>query len=190
MTQSRRFAVTATLSVTLALASCTTTSTGSPMPDDTGTTSTSDTTTEPTNERPRDIDLTGKDPCTQIPQADWPKFDIKGPGKPSEHPDFKSPQCYYSGVGIVALLANLGIEEWTTTKYNAEIEDVEPIDGYSTITVASNIVRQTCWAVVDVSEGQSLMATTSPSPSDPSRTDPCDLAYQLAESAMKTLVAS
>lgn len=45
-------------------------------------------------------------------------------------------------------------------------------------------------AVVDVADGQFLMATASPDPSDPSNPERCDLAYQLAESAMKTLVAS
>lgn len=192
MTHARRFTLAATLSATLALTGCTTTSAGSPMPDDTAATTSDTTTTEPTSQRPRDINLTGKDPCAQIPQADWPEFDIKGPGKPSEHPDFKSPQCYYSSnrAGNVALLVNTGIEEWTTTKYNAEIEDAEPIEGYPTITVASNIDSRACWAVVDVSDGQSLMTTATPNPNEPNSPERCDLAYQLAESAMKTLVAS
>lgn len=69
------------------------------------------------------------------------------PGKASEHPDFKSPQCYYSGdrAGIVALVVTAGIEIWTEDRYNAEIKDAEPIDGFHTITVASNIDRRTCW---------------------------------------------
>ncbi|MFC4856698.1 DUF3558 domain-containing protein [Actinophytocola glycyrrhizae] len=195
MTQARRFTLIATLSATLALTGCTTVSAGSPMPGDTISTTpdtAESTATEPSSERPRDIDLTGKDPCGQIPQADWPKFGIDGPGKPSEHPDFKSPQCYYSSAraGNVALVVTAGIEEWTTIKYNVEIEDVEPIDGYPTLTVASNIDRRACWAVVDVADGQSLMTTATPDPNEPGSPERCDLAYQLAESAMKTLVAS
>jgi hypothetical protein len=185
------------LTVTLALTSCTQTSSGTPVPDDITTTGdepdTTDSTTrtEPPNERPRDINLEGKDPCA-IPQSDWPRFGIEKPGEPSEHPDFKSPECYYSGdrAGTVALVVTAGIEIWTEETYNAEIKDAEPIDGFHTITVASNIDRRTCWAVVDVADGQFLMATASPDPKDPSNPERCDLAYLLAESALKTLIAS
>jgi hypothetical protein len=166
------------------------------MPDDTTTTTSesatadSTTSTKLSNERPRDINLEDKDPCGLISQADWPKFEIKHAGESSEHPDFRSPQCYYSGVGNVALVMTDGIEIWTEDTFNAEIEDAEPIDGFPTITVASNVSRRTCLAVVDVADGQFLMTTVSPDPNDPSKPERCDLAYQLAESAMKTLVAS
>jgi hypothetical protein len=147
------------------------------------------TSSEPSNERPSEIDLNGKDPCI-IPQSDWPEFDIERPGEPDEHPDFKSPDCHYSGVGNVTLVVTAGIDTWTEETYNAEIEDADPIDGYRTITVASNTLRQTCFAVVDVADDQFLLTTASPNPNDPSKPERCDLAYQLAESAMKTLVAS
>jgi Protein of unknown function (DUF3558) len=197
VTPTRWFPLAAALSATLALTGCTQTSAGSPRPDATVTTSdqpdtTESTSTQPPNERPRDINLDGKDPCGLIPQADWPKFDIERPGKPSEHPDFKSPHCYYSGdrAGSVTLVVTAGIEIWTEETYNAEIETVEPIDGFPTITVASNINRRACWAAVDVADGQFLMATAMPNPNEPNSPERCDLAYQLAESAMKTLVAS
>jgi hypothetical protein len=168
------------------------------MPDDTvGTTKGPDTTnsensTEPSSERPQEIDLNGKDPCALIPQSDWPKFGIERPGEPSEHPDFKSPQCYYSGdrAGNVALVVTAGAEIWTEDKYNAEIKDANPIDGFTTITVASNVDKRACLAVVDVADGQFLLTTATPNPSEPGTPERCDLAYQLAESAMKTLVAS
>jgi hypothetical protein len=184
----------AALSAGLLLAGCTQTSAGTPLPNGTSTTRDEpDTTssTEPASERPWEIDLNGKDPCA-IPQTDWPKFGIERPGKPSDHPDFHSPHCYYSGerAGSLTLVVTTGIEEWTTTKYNVEIEDAEPIDGFPTITVASNVDRRACWAVVDVADGQFLMATARPNPNDPNNPERCDLAYQLAESAMKTLVAS
>lgn len=179
------------------LAGCTQTSSGTPLPDDTASTSsgpdTADSTisTEPSSERPRDINLKGKDPCA-IPQADWPKFGIEEPGKADEHPDFKSPNCYYSGdrAGNVTLAVTAGIEIWTEDRYDAEIKDAEPIDGFPTITVASNVDRRVCLAVVDVADGQFLMTTADPDPNDPSNPERCDLAYQLAESAMKTLAAS
>lgn len=181
------------LSATLVLTGCTQTSAGTPMPgEDTVTTSSEpDTTgsTEPSDERPREIDLNGKDPCV-IPQTDWPALGIERPGEPDEHPDFKSPDCHYSGVGNVTLVVTAGIGTWTEENYNAEITDVDSIDGYRTISVASNVVRQTCFTVVDVADNQFLLTTASPNPNDPSKPERCDLAYQLAESAMNTLVAS
>jgi hypothetical protein len=145
--------------------------------------------TEPPDDRPREIDLTGKDPCV-IPQVDWSKFGITGPGKSSEHPDFKSPDCYYSGVGDVALVVTAGIGVWTEDRYNAEIDDAHPIEGYPTVTVASNVDQWVCIAAVDVADGQFLMTTASTDPDDPDDAKRCDLAYQLAGSAMKALVAS
>jgi uncharacterized protein DUF3558 len=195
VTLPRRLPVTAVLAATLALTGCTQASGGTPMPDKTTSTSSeSDTAdsgsrTEAPSERPREINLKGKDPCV-IPQADWSKFGIKGQGKADQHPDFKSPDCYYTGAGDVALVVTAGIEIWTKDKYNAEIKDVDPIDEFPTITVASNVDRQACLAIVDVAHGQFLMTTATPDPSDPSKPERCDLAYQLAESAMKTLVAS
>jgi hypothetical protein len=196
VTPTRWLALATTVSAALALTGCTQTSAGTPLPDDTTTTSsepdTGTSTTKPSSQRPRDINLEGKDACGLIPQADWPKFDIERPGKPSEHPDFKSPQCYYSSdrAGNVALVVTAGIEIWTEDTFNAEIKDAAPIDGFPTITVASNVSRRTCLAIVDVADGQFLMTTVDPDPSDPNNPERCDLAYQFAESAMKTLVAS
>jgi len=184
------------MSATLVLTGCTQTSAGTPLPDDTVSTSSEPgtahtTNTKPSGERPREINLKGKDPCV-IPQTDWSKFGIEQPGKPGEHPDFKSPDCYYSGdrAGDVALVVTAGIKIWTEDRYNAEIKDAKPIDGFPTITVASNVDERACLAIVDVADGQFLMTTATPDPDDPSNPERCDLAYQLAESAMTTLVAS
>lgn len=195
MTPTRCLRLAAALAAALLMAGCTQTSAGTPMPDNNAPTTTEpDTTdptasTKPTSQRPRKINLTDKNPCA-IPQSDWPKFDIEQPGKPDEHPDFKSPDCYYSGVGNVTLVVTAGIEIWTEDRYDAEIKDAAPIDGFPALTVASEVVRQTCLAIVDVADGQFLMTTASPNPNDPSSPEKCDLAYQLAESAMKTLAAS
>jgi hypothetical protein len=189
----RCLSVASALAAALVLTSCTQPSAGTPMPGDTMATSgkPATTSTEPSGERPQEINLRGKDPCA-ISQADWPKFGIEQPGKPDEHPDFKSPDCYYSGdrAGNVTLVVTAGIDTWTEDRYNADIKDAEPIDGFSTITVASNVDVRICLAVVDVADGQFLMTTADPDPSDPNNPERCDLAHQLAESAMKTLVAS
>lgn len=187
MTHARVCTLAAALAAALAVTGCTQPSAGTPMPGDTAATSNQP---EPSSERPRDIDLEGKDPCGLIPQADWPKLGIERPGKQSPHPDFESPRCFYPDLGGVTLVVTAGIEEWSTDKYNVAIEDVEPIDGFPAITVASNVDRRTCWAVVDIADGQSLMTTVASNPEDPSKPERCDLAYRFAESAMKTLVAS
>ncbi len=199
MTRPRWLPLAAALSATLALTGCTQPSAGTPMPDPTSTT-TSDpdtptpttTTSKPASNRPRDINLNGKDPCGLISQTDRPKFGIEKPGKRDENPDFKSPYCYYSGeeAGTITLVVTAGIEIWNTNTYNAVIKDAEPIYGFPTRTVASNVDRRACLAVVDVADGQFLMTTVRPDPDDASQPERCDLAYQLAESAMKTLVAS
>ncbi|MFL6121698.1 DUF3558 domain-containing protein [Actinophytocola sp.] len=195
MTPTRWLPLIAALSAALVVAGCTQTSAGEPLPDNTASSSgeanTADPTTStgPSSERPREINLNGKDPCV-IPQADWPKFGIEGPGEPSEHPDFKSPDCYYSEAGDVVLVVTAGIGIWTEDRYNAEIRDTRPIDGFHTITVASNTDRQACWAVVDVADGQFLMTIATPDPNDPGKPERCQLAYLMAESAMKALVAS
>lgn len=162
------------------------------MPNDTMTASNEpDTTsTEPANERPREINLDGKDPCGLIPQGDWPKFDIKHAGEPSVEPNLDSPHCYYSGAGEVTLVVTEGIEEWTGGNRNVDVEQADPIDGFPTVTLANRADKRACYAAVDVADGQYLLTTATPNPDDPSKPKKCDLAYQLAESAMKTLVAS
>jgi hypothetical protein len=184
----------AALSATLVLTGCTQTSAGTPMPDGTSTTGsepdTTDSSTESSSNRPREVTLDDKDPCGLIPQADWPKLDIKGPGERSEEPTLKSPQCYYSGAGDVTLVVTEGIEAWTEGNRSLEIKVAEPIDGFPTITMANNAGGRACFAAVDVADGQYLLTTATPNPNDPSKAEKCDLAYLLAESAMKTLVAS
>jgi hypothetical protein len=181
----------------LALTGCTNTSAGSPLPEDTATTGSEPATTDPTtssepsSERPRDISLDGKAPCELIPQADWPRFHIERPGQVGENPNFKSPQCYYPGTDAgfnITLVVSEGVEAWAGR--NVKIENVEPIEGFPTTTMENNVDERACYAAVDVADGQYLLTTATPDPNDPDQPKKCDLAYQLAESAMKTLVAS
>jgi hypothetical protein len=173
----------AALSAALVLTGCTQTSAGTPMPDDTTTTS-----SDP-NERPREINLDGKDPCALIPESDWPKFNIEQPGKPSEEPNFKSPRCYFSGVGDLTLVVTEGIDAWDERTSNAEVSDAEAIAGFSTITIWNKADRRSCYTAVDVKDGQYLLTTVASVNADVDRAESCDRSYQLAESAMKTLVA-
>lgn len=191
----RAWVTVATIAVAVtAVAGCTDQSAGSPMPDDTTTRTETNTTTtsasaEPTSERPREITLDGKDPCALIPQTDWPQFEIDGPGNPSEDQTYKSPQCHYSGVGQVTVVVTEGAEAWDDRGQDTNINEVDPIDGYPTITVWNEIDRRSCYAVVDVAEGGYLMATAVQAEPD-QETERCDQAYRMAVSAMSTLVAS
>lgn len=185
MTPVRWFSIAATLSAALALTGCNQTSAGSPMPDDSVTSG-----SEPANERPREISLDGKDPCGLIPQVDWAKFGIERPGKRSEEPNFKSPHCYYSSVGDVTLVVTEGIEAWEERRHNVEISDPEPIEGFPSIVIWNKAGRHSCYTAVDVADGQYLLTTASSVNANTDREATCDRSYQLAESAMKTLVAS
>lgn len=194
MIPTRWFRIAAALSAALALTGCTQTSAGSPMPDDTVTTNsepdTTTSSTEPSSERPREVTLKGKDPCELIPQADWTKFGIERPGKQSEEPNFKSPNCYYSSVGDVTLVVTEGVEAWEARTQNVEISDAKAIERFPTITIWNKADRHSCYTAVDVADGQHLLTTASSVNADTDRAETCDRSYQLAESAMKTLVAS
>lgn len=195
MTTSRLVTLVAALGLTLALAACGKESVGAPLPDDSAiNTSTPETeespSTDATDERPREIELDGKDPCALIPRTDWPKFEIDKPGVPQEEPNFRSPNCFYAGAGDVTLVITEGIDAWTEENRDVELEDAEPIAGFPTVTMANSVDRRACYAAVDVADGQYLMTTATPDPDDQSKPEKCDLAYQLAESAMTTLVTS
>jgi hypothetical protein len=196
VTTNRRLPLAAVLSATLALTGCNQTSAGTPSPDDTVTNSSgSDTTdsttgTKPSNERPREINLDGKDPCGQIPRTDWPKFGIAKPGRSSEEPNFKSPTCYYSSVGDVTLVVTEGVEAWAQRTHNVEISDAKAIEEFPTITMWNKVDRHSCYTAVDVADGQQLLITASSTSADVDKAETCDRSYQLAESAMKTLAAS
>ena len=175
---------------------CTQTSAGTPLPDATETTSNtveptdSTTSTEPSSERPREIDLEGNDPCQQIPQADWPRLGIGRPGERSEEPTFQSPNCYYSSVGEVTLVITDGVVAWTEKASNVDVSDADPIADFPTITVWNEADQRSCYTAVDIADGQHLLTTATSVNANVDRAETCDRSYQLANSAMKTLVAS
>jgi uncharacterized protein DUF3558 len=194
VTFTRQSILTATLLAAIGLTGCTQSSAGTPVPDGTSgapETSGSTSSSGPSSARPRDISLDGKDPCGLISQADWTRFHIERPGQVGENPNFKSPQCYYPGTDAgfnITLVVTEGIGAWADR--NVKIEHVDPIEGFPTTTMANNVDERACYAAVDVADEQYLLTTATPDPNDPDQPEKCDLAYQLAESAMKTLVAS
>lgn len=191
MTCTRWLAVAVPLAATLVLASCTQPSAGTPVPGDTATRGNSDAAgTEPSSERPREIDLNGKDPCAQISQSDWSKFGIEQPGQRSVEPNLRSPRCYYPQVGDLTLVVTEGIKAWSDRSHDAEITDVKPIEGFTTISIWNTVDRRSCYTAVDVADGQYLLTTVLSVNADVDKAESCGRSYQLAESAMKTLVAS
>jgi hypothetical protein len=158
---------------------CTQTSVGEPRPVETSSAS-----------RPRDVDLSGKDPCALVSEADLPAFNIDKPGEPDRNKEFDAPECYYSGNHYgywVTLVTNEGIDAWLDGKYNADVDEYDPVDGFRAITVAGDYDPNRCDVVVDVADGQNLRTTVLPDQTDVPFSESCELAHELAESAMSGL---
>jgi hypothetical protein len=173
---------------------CTDSSAGTPLPRETGISDT-EAPSEPSGPaRPRELRLDGKDPCALVPESDWPRFYIEKPGKPRHSETFNSPGCFYSnnvgGFGVT-LVVTEGIEAMDESKRNIQRTDVPPIAGFSSIAVRLPDDKNSCDVAVDVADGQYLLAGLDITLSELSEVpEPCEYAYQLAESAMKTLIAS
>lgn len=180
------------------LAGCTTTSSGLPSPAGSATIGTStgakpsSSTSEPRSARPREIRLDGRNPCTLVPESDWPKFHIDKPGKLGEEPTFKSPDCFY-GTNFVALdvvlVVTEGIDRWINGSRSGIVEKVEPVEGFPAIAITRREDKNQCDVAVDVANGQYLLTGVVLIPSKASQLpERCDYARQLAESTMTTLV--
>lgn len=174
------------------LVGCGAKSAGSPRP--AGATESSEPGTSEATERPREIRLDGMDPCSLVPESDFDKYHFEKPGEVQESKTFRSPQCFYGtnvGSFVVTLVVTEGIEVWTRGGRNADVADTEPVEGFPAIFVTNEADTQGCFVMVDVADGQYLMADAAIAPSAESKVpEKCDYAHQLAESAMRTLVAS
>ena len=158
---------------------CTQTSVGEPRPVE-----------QSSANRPRDVDLTGKDPCALVPESDLPAFDIDKPGESKQNKDFDAPECSYSGndhAYRVLLVTGKGIDAWSDGTYNAEVGEIDPVDGFPAITTYTDLTPHACDVVVDVADGQFLMTTVLPYDPDVAFSKSCELAHELAESAMSGL---
>jgi hypothetical protein len=170
--------------VAVLAAGCTQVSAGEPRPIESSAGSTS-------SGRPHEVDLTGKDPCALVSESDLPAFDIEKAGIPGQNKEFNAPECTYDGIRDaywVMLATNEGIEVWTDGSRNAEVDEVEPVDGFPAITLFTDIDPNGCDVVVDVADGQYLMATVLPGRTSTPLSESCELAHKFAEAAMSTLV--
>lgn len=165
---------------------------GNPVP--AGNDARATTTDNPAPARPRPLRLDGKDPCALVPEADWAEFSIEKPGKLKQDETLKSPKCFYSnntGIFDVTLVMNEGIDAWRSGQRAAQPGEVAPVRGFPAISLLQPSNKTACDIVVDVAEGQYLMATVIIDPNEVSKVpDRCAYAHRLAESAMSTLVAS
>lgn len=144
----------------------------------------------PSANRPRDLDLTGKDPCVLVPEEDLSAFDIDKAGVPERNKDFDAPACYYSGnehAYWVMLVTDEGIDAWSDGTYNAEVDEIDPVDGFPAITTYTDLDPNACDVVVDVADSQFLRTTVLPYDSDVAFSESCELAHELAESAVSGL---
>jgi uncharacterized protein DUF3558 len=177
------------LLVTTLAAGCTTASGGDPKP---ATTAPDTSTAE--QERPREIRLDDVDPCSLIPEADYSDFYLDEPGTPRTDKTYDSPGCGWTGteVGIVdiVLVVNEGIEVWLDgDRVNVNASRVDAIDDFPAVELESKQDENSCDVAVDVADGQYLLTTVIIDNRALSKVpDPCEFTYQLAESAMSTLV--
>ncbi len=125
-----------------------------------------------------------------VPESELAAFDIDKSGEPGQSEEFDAPECYYSGNehGFwVMLVTDEGIDAWLDGTYNAEIGEIDSVDGFRAITTYTDLDPNACDVVVDVADGQYLMTTVQPDDTDATFSESCELAHELAESAMSGL---
>ena len=148
--------------------------------------------TKPSSARPREIKLDGKDPCQLLTAEQLPSLKIDEPGHPGNAPAFKAKECSWTVTGADSRLAPVtseGIEVWTGSKRIGQAEETPPIAGFPAISVTIASDKDRCDVMVDVADGQYLLATFSLSGFKPEEfPKPCDGARQLAEAAMQNLM--
>ncbi|MGW4214655.1 DUF3558 domain-containing protein [Lentzea sp. NPDC004789] len=150
------------------------------------------TSAKPSSARPQEIKLDGKDPCQLLTTEQLPSLKIDRPGRPGNAPAFNAKDCSWTVTGADSRLAPVtseGIDVWTGGKRTGQAEKTAPIAAFPAISVTIPSDQDRCDVMVDVADGQYLLATFSVSPSFRDRFPmPCDGARQLAEAAMQNLV--
>ncbi|MGH3759505.1 DUF3558 domain-containing protein [Actinophytocola sp.] len=173
-------------------AGCTTMSTGDPRPDDVAATSSggdpAETTSSTQPNRPRDIPLDDVDPCTLLPEADYPDYYLDNPGEPRKD-DQGAAACLWLGeIGYMGatLVTYEDIDE-QDGRYG-QVESTDPIDDFPTYTIALPNDDNRCFTAVDVADGQYLIVQIGLD-SVPTDIPPvCEYSHQFAAALMSTLV--
>jgi hypothetical protein len=153
---------------------------------------TESTSIKPSSARPRQIKLDGKDPCQLLTAEQLPSLKIDRPGRPGNASAFNAKDCSWTVTGASSRLAPVtseGIDVWTSGRRTGQAEETPPIAGFPAISVTVVSDEARCDVMVDVADGQYLLATFSLSGFKPEEfPKPCDGARQLAEAAIQNLV--
>ncbi|SDG87500.1 Protein of unknown function [Lentzea fradiae] len=181
----------ATVALLAVVSACAPTS-GSPKPqsspDPQGTT----TTTESATARPREITLTGKDPCQLLTAEQLPALKIDREGRPRHSDLYKTTGCAWTvngaGNSIVPVTSE-GIGAWRDGTRQGEVTEIDPVLGFPAIKVTIPSDENACDVHVDTADGQYLAVAFSVLPTYEDRfPKPCDGARALAEAAMRNLL--
>ncbi|SDC50411.1 DUF3558 domain-containing protein [Actinokineospora iranica] len=183
--RARRIAALALLGV--AMTGCTTAMAGQPVPVEDVVDS------QPRPERPREIRLDGKNPCTLLPESDWARLHIDRPTSPKVREAYRSPGCHFHSNAAAINLTTVvteGFSAWFDGTRRTVVADAEPVSGFPAIELTLDFDDLGCEVAVDTADGQYLLATVLVYRSQADRVpERCEYAHQVAESAMSTLVA-
>jgi hypothetical protein len=174
----------------VALAGCTNVSAGEPRPrETTGSASTEQPSSSSTpSARPREIRLDGVDPCTLLPQADYPDYYLDKPGEPGTDDNGAATCAWFGDVGAMDtdLVTYEGVE--AREGRHGTTAPAEPIEGFPTYTGTLPNDEKACFIFVDVAEGQLLDVQLRLYSFPAEVSSACDYAHQFASSIMSTLV--
>jgi hypothetical protein len=159
--------------------------------------------------RPRELDLTGVDPCAdlltdqQLRELDYDLGFALPPGP--DHSDFHGgPNCTFGSTGLaggtsrnmaslVGISTTEGALTWVTDPTRAldERPDVITVDGFSALVLPHPRLPDNCKVVVDTADGQYLEVSSSADTGEGASMAPyCDEAERVAGMAIQTISAS
>jgi uncharacterized protein DUF3558 len=202
--------------VLVVLTACTVSRDGAPAPvGNTAPTSTSGSaeTTDPRfadllPPRPRELDLTGVQPCTdlltdqQLRELDYDRGYLRPPS--ADHSDFHGgPDCLFGSTSLtggpnrnmsslVGISTTEGALAWVTDPVRAPKDrpEVVTVEGFSALVLPHPRLAGNCLVVVDTAQGQYLEVDSGPDVGEGPYDPYCAEAARVAGMAIQTLTAS
>lgn len=201
------------------VAACTSETTGSPSPQNTGrsstsappttSTSSSRSTEHPLPPRPRDLDISGVNPCTDVLTRDQLRklaYDLGYLEKPiaGKSPIHGGPLCGYASSNppdqlsrdlgsLVIISTSEGADVWLTDPQRKRPPDkyhLATIAGFPALVLPNPVIVTNCAIVVDVHDGQYLQVDSSSNDGKGTSPDPyCAEAQRVAGMVMENLLA-
>jgi hypothetical protein len=143
-------------------------------------------------DRPREVELDGREPCGLLTDQQLPALKIDRAGRVVDNDFYRTKGCSWTVIGasndLVAVTTE-GISAWTDGKRTGQTTAIDPVLGFPAFTVTLPGDEGSCDVMVDTAEGQYLAATFSVLPTYEDRFPaPCDGARELAEAAMENLL--